>query len=178
MRQQINEIEVVQHSMKRQLNELQSHRFNDRLRNVEIQQNHLANANFNLSRQISNLDKLHGSMLELLEDVEAVQNKVDKSFPEIKTEISKLEFNSAQLASEENLIREEGHNAAKSIQAMAVSISTLQEDRDRLKGEDLKKLEAQIAELQREMAEIKSTSHVHKSMAQNLMNKVSNSTLS
>jgi chromosome segregation ATPase len=116
------------------------------------------------------LDKLHGSMLELLEDVEAVQNKVDKSLPEIKSEISKLEFNSAQLASEENLIREEGHNAAKTLQAMAVSISTLQEDRDR---ETVKTLEQQVVALQRDVQDIKAASQAHKSIAHNLINKVS-----
>ncbi|KAG5885039.1 hypothetical protein JTB14_018635 [Gonioctena quinquepunctata] len=37
----------------------------------------------NLKGQMSNFDKLHLSMLELLENVETIENKVDKSFPGI-----------------------------------------------------------------------------------------------
>lgn len=45
----------------------------------------------NISRQLTNTDKLHMSMLELLENVESIENKVDNAFPEFRKEISKLE---------------------------------------------------------------------------------------
>lgn len=129
-RQQIHELQLAQRSLKSQLNELKYHRIGERVRNLEIEQHRMADANFNLSRQIASLDKLHTSMLELLEDVESLQTKMDKSLPELRHEISKLEFTSAQLTAEQSLLREEGKNVARSVQAMAVSVSTLQDERD------------------------------------------------
>ncbi|XP_037821129.1 protein scabrous [Lucilia sericata] len=129
-RQQLHELQLSQRQLKRQFNELKYHRIAERVRSIEIEQHRIADANFNLSRQIASLDKLHSSMLELLEDVENVQTKVDKNIPELRHEISKLEFANAQLMSEQNLVREEGKNVARSLQAMAVSVSTLQDERD------------------------------------------------
>ena len=129
-RQQLHELQLSQRQLKRQFNELKYHRIAERVRSIEIEQHRIADANFNLSRQIASLDKLHSSMLELLEDVENVQTKVDKNLPELRHEISKLEFANAQLMSEQNLVREEGKNVARSLQAMAVSVSTLQDERD------------------------------------------------
>ncbi|XP_067631731.1 protein scabrous [Eurosta solidaginis] len=129
-RQQIHELQLSQRSLKSQLNELKYHRIGERVRNLEIEQHRIADANFNLSRQIASLDKLHTSMLELLEDVESLQTKMDKNLPELRHEISKLEFSSAQLTAEQSLLREEEKNVARSVQAMAVSVSTLQDERD------------------------------------------------
>lgn len=129
-RQQLHELQLSQRQLRRQFNELKYHRIGERVRSIEIEQHRIAEANFNLSRQIALLDKLHSSMLELLEDVESVQMKVDKNLPELRHEISKLEFGHAQLMSEQNLVREEGKNVARSLQAMAVSVSTLQDERD------------------------------------------------
>lgn len=154
--------------MKRQLNDIFNHRMADRLRSLEIEQRRLANANFNISRQVASLDKLHGSMLELLEDVEGIQNKFEKTLPDIKREISKVEFNAAQISSEQGLLREEGHNIAKSIQAMAVSVSTLQEER-----ENARKLEEQIQVMKSDLDKIKSAAMLHKEMAHNRLEKVS-----
>lgn len=68
-------------------------------------------------------------MLELLEDVEDIETKIDKTVPEIRREISKVEIDSAQLSSDQSILKEEDHNMAKTIQALAVSISTLQNER-------------------------------------------------
>lgn len=153
--------------MKRQVSELQHHHIGDRLRSLEIEQRRLAAVNFNMSRQVASLDRLHGSMLELLEDIESVQNKVDKALPDIKREISKVEFSAAQLASEQSLLREEGHNAAKSIQAMAVSVSTLQEDRDEAKhvGQLVERLQADVQRL-------KTSATVHRDLVHQRIEKV------
>ncbi|XP_061399354.1 protein scabrous [Musca vetustissima] len=129
-RQQLHELQLAQRQLRRQFNELKYHRIGERVRSIEIEQHRVADANFNLSRQIASLDKLHTSMLELLEDVEQVQTKVDKNLPELRHEISKLEFGHAQLMSEQNLVREEGKNVARSLQALAYSVGTLQEERD------------------------------------------------
>lgn len=113
----------------------------------------MADANFNLSRQIASLDKLHTSMLELLEDVESLQTKMDKSLPELRHEISKLEFTSAQLTVEESLLREEGKNVARSVQAMAVSVSTLQDERDANK-----QMQVAVAQLRGKLDRLESVS--------------------
>lgn len=108
---------------------MQNHKFSDRVRNLEIEQKLMASSNFNLSRQVSDFDKLHTSLLELLEDVEDIETKLDKTVPEIRREISKVEIDFAQLSSDQNILKEEDHNMAKTIQALAVSISTLQDER-------------------------------------------------
>ncbi|XP_053662908.1 protein scabrous [Anopheles marshallii] len=167
IRQQLHELEVKQSVMKRQLSELHGHRLADRLRSVEIEQRRLASASFNVSRQIAGLDKLHGSMLELLEDVEAIQGKFEKTVPDMRREIAKVEFGVAQAASEQGLVREEVHNAAKSIQAMAVSVSALQEERD-----TVKRLQGEVHELKDELARIRSASMLHREMAHNRLEKL------
>jgi chromosome segregation ATPase len=129
LRQQVHELELDQRLLKRNFNEMQNHKLSDRVRNLEIEQKRLASANFNLSRQVSDFDKLHTSLLELLEDVEDIETKLDKTVPEIRREISKVEIDSAQLSSDQNILKEEDHNMAKTIQALAVSISTLQNER-------------------------------------------------
>lgn len=154
--------------MKRQINELQHHHIGDRLHKLEIEQNRLANANFNVSRQVASLDRLHGSMLELLEDIEGIQNKFDKTIPDIKREISKVEFNAAQLSSEQSLLHEENHNAAKSIQALAVSVSTLQDDR-----ESVKQIENTIEELRKNVTKLRFGANSHRHMFHKRIEKVS-----
>lgn len=168
IRQHLHELDVVQKAMKRQLNELHHHRIGERLHGLETEQKRLANANFNMSRQVASLDRLHGSMLELLEDIEGIQNKFDKTIPDIKREISKVEFNAAQVASEYGLLREENHNAAKSIQALAVSVSTLQDDRD-----VVKRLDQTVNELKQNFTRIRAGANAHRHMFHKRIEKVS-----
>ncbi|XP_030565853.1 protein scabrous isoform X1 [Drosophila novamexicana] len=149
--QQIHSLQLAQRSLRRQVNELKYHHIDERVRSIELEQHRIANANFNLSRQIATLDKLHTSMLELLEDVEGLQSKMDKSIPELRHEISKLEFANAQISSEQNLVREENKNAARSLQAMAVSVSVLQDER-----EGVKKLVSNVDQLQTNVDRIQS----------------------
>ncbi|EDV36350.2 uncharacterized protein Dana_GF12920 [Drosophila ananassae] len=140
--EQIHNLQMAQKNLRRQVNQLRFHHIDERVRSLEVEQHRIANANFNLSSQIASLDKLHTSMLELLEDVEGLQTKMDKSIPELRHEISKLEFANAQITSEQSLVREEGKNAARSLQAMAVSVSVLQDER-----EGMRKLTANVDEL-------------------------------
>lgn len=167
LRQQLHDIDATEKYLKRQLNELQHHHIGDRLRNLETEHHRLANANFNLSRQVTSLEKLHGSMLELLEDIESIQNKLDKTIPDIKREISKVEFNAAQLSSEQSLLREEGHNAVKSIQAMAVSVSTLQDERD-----EAKRFYKIVEQLQQDVEKMKTASSAHQDFFHGRIEKV------
>lgn len=60
-----------------------------------------------LNSQINGQEKLHTSMLELLESVENIENKVDSTTPDLKREISKLEFSLAQITSTTSLIKED-----------------------------------------------------------------------
>jgi uncharacterized coiled-coil DUF342 family protein len=60
-----------------------------------------------MSRQLVGLDKLHQSMLQLLESVETLENKVDRTVPDLQREISKMEFNMAQLTSSITLLKED-----------------------------------------------------------------------
>lgn len=168
LRQQLHDLEISQKAMKRQLNEIHHHQFNDRLHSVEVEQRRLANANFNVSRQVANLDRLHGSMLELLEDIEGLQTKFDKTIPDIKREISKVEFNAAQVASEQQLLQEEGHNAAKSIQALAVSVSTLQDER-----ENQRTLKANVDQLRTDVNKLQTAADSHKHLFHKRIEKVS-----
>lgn len=168
IRQHLHDLDVVQKAMKRQLNELHHHRIGERLHGLETEQKRLANANFNMSRQVASLDRLHGSMLELLEDIEGIQNKFDKTIPDIKREISKVEFNAAQVASEYGLLREENHNAAKSIQALAVSVSALQDDRD-----VVKRLDQTVNELKHNFTRIRAGANAHRHMFHKRIEKVS-----
>ncbi|XP_034107079.1 protein scabrous [Drosophila albomicans] len=149
--QQIHNLQMAQRNLRRQVNELKYHHIDERVRSIELEQHRIANANFNLSRQIATLDKLHISMLELLEDVEGLQSKMDKNIPELRHEISKLEFANAQISSEQNLVREDGKNAARSLQAMAVSVSALQDERD-----GVKKLVSTVEKLQSNVDRVES----------------------
>lgn len=88
------------------------------------------------------------SMLELLENVESIENKIDKNFPEFRKEISKLEMEAAEAASSLAMLKEDQTNTRESVKAIGMSVSNLQEKlskcRDDLKGlngtvENLKK---------------------------------------
>ena len=100
----------------------------------------------NLTKQMSNFDKLHMSMLELLENVESIENKVDVSFPEFRKEISKLEIQIADAVSQISLLREDQTNTRKSVKAIGVSVSNLQDKTDTDRGR-LKKVEEQVGGL-------------------------------
>lgn len=52
----------------------------------------------NNTDKVADLDKIHASMLELREDVESIENKADKTIPEFRKEISKLDINFAQVS--------------------------------------------------------------------------------
>lgn len=156
LRQQVHELELDQRSLKRNFFEMQNHKLSDRVRNLEIEQKRLASSNFNLSRQVSDFDKLHTSLLELLEDVEDIETKLDKTVPEIRREISKVEIDSAQLSSDQNILKEEDHNMAKTIQALAVSISTLQNERSTHRN-----LDREVNNLKMEMEILKASAALH-----------------
>lgn len=104
--------------------------FEERLSKLEVDRKIGSDSIFNLSRQLTNFDKLHMSMLELLENVESIENKVDKNFPEFRKEISKLEVQTSEAASEIALLKEDQGNTRKSVKAIGVSASNIKDKLD------------------------------------------------
>lgn len=109
----------------------------------------------NLTRQLSNFDKLHMSMLELLENVESIENKVDKNIPEFRKEISKLEVQVADAGSKIALLKEDQNNVRASMKAIGVSVSNL---KDRLQNDELQMKDSrQSLEMLRKSASVQSS---------------------
>lgn len=102
----------------------------------------------NLTKQLSNSDKLHMSMLELLENVESIENKVDRNFPEFRKEISKLENQMSEASSEIALLKEEQANTRESVKAIGVSVSNLQNKSD-LQKDKIREINATLENLMR-----------------------------
>ncbi|XP_072396424.1 protein scabrous [Diabrotica undecimpunctata] len=106
---------------------------------INITETQISNSNSitNLTQQLANFDKLHLSMLELLENVETIENKVDKTLPEFRKEISKLEVQLSETSSAVSLVREDQKNSIDSMKAIGFSVSNMQdkttEDHDQLK---------------------------------------------
>lgn len=64
---------------------------------LELEHKVLSDHLKNTTQKVSDFDKVHASILELREDVESVENKADKTIPEFRKEISKLDVNFAQV---------------------------------------------------------------------------------
>lgn len=62
---------------------------------------------FNATRQDATQDRLHGSLLELLESVENLDDRVDACLPEVRKEISKIEFTVARINASVAIIKED-----------------------------------------------------------------------
>lgn len=62
---------------------------------------------FNVTRQEATQDRLHGSLLELLESVENLDDRVDSQMPEVRKEISKIEFAVARINASVAIIKED-----------------------------------------------------------------------
>lgn len=110
--------------------ETQQHSLHDRVINLETMQKKNELSMFNLSQQLSNYDKLHISMLELLENVENIESKVDSNVPDFRKEISKLEFQMAQTVSKLASLKEDQKNTRESVKAISVSVSNLRDKFD------------------------------------------------
>lgn len=65
---------------------------------LEVESKFLRTDLINITQKVMDLDKVHSSMLELREDVEGIENKVDKTIPDFRKEISKLDVNFAKVS--------------------------------------------------------------------------------
>ncbi|XP_068633713.1 protein scabrous [Battus philenor] len=101
----------------------------------------------NTTQKVMDFDKVHTSMLELREDVESIENKVDKTIPEFRKEISKLDINFAQLNAQSSYLKEDQENLRQSVKAIAVSVSNTI-DRAELDRLELTKINDSVAKLE------------------------------
>ncbi|XP_030760744.1 protein scabrous [Sitophilus oryzae] len=114
----------------------------------------------NLTKQMINFDKLHMSMLELLENVETLENKVDKAFPEFRIEISKVENQAIQVSSDISLLKEDRNNIRDSMKAISFSVSKLQEG-EAEKNERIGKMEEHLKVMEKSAVVQNSRLHDH-----------------
>ncbi|XP_053624394.1 protein scabrous [Plodia interpunctella] len=123
----------------------------------------------NTSQKISDLDKVHTSMLELREDVENIENKADKIIPEFRKEISKLDISFAQLNAQSSYLKEDQENLRQSVKAIAVSVSNTI-DRAELDRLTMKKINESIADLETRSKQhfYRLNDHILKSEANNV----------
>ncbi|XP_031348512.1 protein scabrous [Photinus pyralis] len=129
--------------------------FETRIAKIELGQKSHSESIFNLTRQFLNFDKLHMSMLELLENVESLENKVDKNFPEFRKEISKLEVQMSERNGESAILKEDQANTRKSVKAIGSSVSNL---KDKLDFE-----QTQLVELRKHLNNLQKSSSVQTS---------------
>lgn len=66
-------------------------------------------------------------MMELLESIETIENKVDYNLPTIQREISKLEFGVAQINSTLQVVNETRESDANYLKSTVSTLATLQE---------------------------------------------------
>ncbi|XP_001944698.3 protein scabrous [Acyrthosiphon pisum] len=81
---------------------------------------------FNATRQDATQDRLHGSLLELLESVENLDDRVDACLPEVRKEISKIEFTVARINASVAIIKEDQNNQMLTAKALGEGMSAIQ----------------------------------------------------
>uniref|UniRef100_A0AAR5PZT7 Fibrinogen C-terminal domain-containing protein n=1 Tax=Dendroctonus ponderosae TaxID=77166 RepID=A0AAR5PZT7_DENPD len=146
---EINELDLQQVlALEMQLNNLSEQQL--------IHTGHIAE----LSKQIDNFDKVHLSMLELLENVESLENKVDKALPELRKEISKVESQTGQMVADIAPLKEDHNNIKESMKAIGFSVSKLQ-DKDSEDAAELQKLRQHLDNLEKGAAVQNSHLHNH-----------------
>lgn len=113
-----NQLDRIVHRMEKQMkifslgnrkprdNEVVEENLAERVGKLEETGRTSAKQIFNVSKQVTELGRLHLSMLQLLESVENLETKVDQNVPELQREISKMEFNMAQATSSLSLVKE------------------------------------------------------------------------
>jgi uncharacterized protein YwqG len=157
LRAQVHEVESAQKLLQRRLTVIESENIIDRLEKVEERQKVLENSNSNLTHEINNFESANKkSTLELLEDIADIESKIDRTIPEIRREITKVEIDSAQISSNQNILKEEDHNMARTIQALAVSISTLQNERSHQHN-----LDSEISKLKIDFEKLQASARQH-----------------
>ncbi|KPJ06393.1 Protein scabrous [Papilio machaon] len=136
---------------------------------LEVESKFLRTDLINITQKVMDLDKVHSSMLELREDVESIENKVDKTIPDFRKEISKLDVNFAQLNAQSSYLKEDQENLRQSVKAIAVSVSNTI-DRAEMDRLEMKKLNDSIVALEGRSKQhfYRLNDHILKSEANNI----------
>ncbi|VVC98453.1 unnamed protein product [Leptidea sinapis] len=128
------------------LEELNLHLIATKVENFDTEYKALRADLQNVSRKMSDFDKVHASLLELREDVENIENKVDKTIPEFRKEISKLDVSFAKLHAETSYLKENQENVKQTMKAIAVTVSNVMERVD-VDHSTMDKLNESVVEL-------------------------------
>ncbi|XP_072931133.1 protein scabrous [Epargyreus clarus] len=136
---------------------------------LELETKNLRDELQNTSQKVSDFDKVHASMLELREDLESVENKADKTVPEFRKEISKLDISFAKLNAQSSYLKENQENLRQSVKAIAVSVSNAI-DRAEMDRLAVKKINDTVADLEARSKQhyYRLNDHILKSEASNL----------
>lgn len=144
-----NEIEnFINQEKIKEVKSVPNKEISEKLLNVTKQQKINTISIRNLTKQSSNFDKLRLSILELLENVETIENKVEKTVPEFRSEISKLEIQVSETSSAISLLKEDQRNIIDSLKAIGFSVSNMQ-DKTNEDHKHLEKLDTTIENILR-----------------------------
>ncbi|XP_032688504.1 protein scabrous-like [Odontomachus brunneus] len=101
-----------------------------RVKSLELVQEELAKRMSNASRDLMLMNELEISVVRLYDSVRVLEEDVNTNRSEVKRELARLEINAARKAAELSLTREELSNLRRTVQALSVSASQLQERSD------------------------------------------------
>ncbi|EFN80148.1 Protein scabrous [Harpegnathos saltator] len=101
-----------------------------RVKNLELMQEELIKRMFNASRDLMLMNELGESVVRLYDSIHVLEEDINTNRSEIKRELAQLGINAVRKAAELSLTREELGNLRRTVQALSVSASQLQEKSD------------------------------------------------
>lgn len=81
-----------------------------------------------LNDSVAGIDKLHSSTVQLFESLEALEDEYSKRIDDLLIEVSKFEFNMAQLTSTVDLLKEDQRNHYDALKAVRSDVSGLHQN--------------------------------------------------
>lgn len=102
----------------------------ERVKNLELAQEELAKKMSNASRDLMLINELGESVVRLYDSIRVLEEDVNTNRSEVKRELARLGINAARKAAELSLTREDLGNLRRTVQALSVSASQLQEKND------------------------------------------------
>lgn len=81
-----------------------------------------------LAESVTGIDKLHSSTVQLFEALETLEDEYSKQMGDLHREVSKFEFNMAQLLSTVNIMKEDQGNHYESLKGIRSDVSGLKQD--------------------------------------------------
>lgn len=102
----------------------------ERVKSLELAQKELAKRVSNATQDSTLMNELGESVVRLYDLVRVLEEDIGTNRSEVKRELARLEINAARKAAELSLTREELGNLRRTVQALSVSASQLQERSD------------------------------------------------